>query len=95
MSKRSKAIAVAEKALEALEVELALHQNGRGTVSSPDELQCFKSHIMEILAQLRSNQVSARDIRKFGMGHAIADSWPLDSQLGELLCYAEQAYRNS
>ena len=94
MNKKSKAIALARKALAALAVEFDRHKEGRGTVGDAGQLRSFESHLQEILAQLESGHIPPSNMRKLGMGKAIADCWPLDSELGDLLSSAEQAYQD-
>ena len=94
MSKTNKAIALAREGLAALSVEFDRHKEGRGTVGDPGQFRSFESHLQEILAQLESGHIPPRNMRKLGMGKAIVDCWPLDSKLGNLLCAAENAYRD-
>jgi hypothetical protein len=97
VSKREKAIAICKQALHELESELAIKEGG---VANRDLLLLFKKHLEKIVQQLEGNQLPPRNERLFGMGHAIVDSWsswassPRASSLGELLCSAEQAYRD-
>ncbi len=93
MSKTNKAIALAREGLAALAAEVNLHKEGRGSVGDPAQLRSFESHLQEILAQLESNHIPPKNMRKLGMGKAIVDCWPLESKLGNLLCSAENAYQ--
>ena len=93
MSQRQRAIGLARRALVELEQEIAKHECSAGTVSTPAELATFRKHLGKILEQLKRDQIPPPTQREFGMGHAIADSWPLNSSLGDLLISAEQAYR--
>jgi len=97
MSKREKAIAICNRALHELESELA--KKG-GEVEDRDLLLFFKEHLEKMIRQLEGDQLPPKNERLFGMGHTIVDSWstwaasPRGSLLGELLCSAEQAYRD-
>ena len=94
MSNNNKAIALAREGIAALAVELDLQKEGRGSVGDPDQLRSFQSHLKEILAQLESDHIPPRNMRRLGMGKAIVDCWPLDSKLGLLLCSVENAYED-
>lgn len=89
MNKKEKAIAIAVQALEELTLELAREQG----VNQSQLLQ-FKRHLEKIIWQLENDQLPEKSGREFGLGQAVIDSWPLGSSLGNLLCSAEQAYRN-
>jgi hypothetical protein len=92
MAKRDRAIAIAKKALDELKLEIDRHAKGAGTVGDTGQLLHCQRFIEEILHQMESNQVPTKGMRDSGMGHMIVDSWPLSTQLGSLLCAAEQAY---
>ncbi len=91
MNKREKAIAICNQALRELTEEM---DKVEGTVDDRNQLFHFKMFLERIIRQLESNRLPNRNEREFGMGRAIVDSWPLDSKLGNLLCSAEQAYRD-
>lgn len=91
MNKRDKAIAICNQALYELTAELA---KGQEMIANQNQLLQFGLHLEKIILQLKSDQLPAKDNREFGMGRAIVDSWLLDSKLGNLLCSAEQAYRD-
>jgi len=94
MMKNEKAIALVKQGLKELQLEIERHAEGVGTVGETNQLLAFQVHLEEILEQLKRNKVPAKSLRKLGMGHAIVDSWPLNSKLGDLLCSAETAYED-
>lgn len=94
MNAREKAITLTREGLKKLRLEIERHEKGAGTVGETSQLYAFQLYLEDILLQLESNHIPEKSMRKCGMGRAIVDSWPLESKLGNLLCSAEQAYRN-
>lgn len=92
MNKCDKAIAICSQAFHELTDELA---KGQEMNANQNQLLPFRLHLEKIYLQLKSDQLPSKNNREFGMGRAIVDSWPLDSKLGNLLCSAEQAYRDA
>ena len=83
MNNQEKPLALAKAGLNELQREIERHAKGVGTVGDMSQLLEFQRHLEEIQRQLESNSVPGKSMRKSGMGHAIVDSWPLDSKLGD------------
>lgn len=81
-----------ERALAAVTEELGRHAQGVGAISDIDQLLKMRSQLEEMQGQLSSGNLPSRDSRTRGLGRVIADSWPLGSELGEVILAAEQAY---
>jgi hypothetical protein len=93
MRERIKALALSRHAMELLNQEIErLHRN-MNVVGTPAQLATCKQQLQEMIRQLESDCLPPKNQRLFGMGHMIADSWPIDSELGDALLRAEQAYR--
>ncbi len=86
----NKAMQVIETALAGVRDELAKHQTGSGTVSTPDQLRHFEVVLEGMLEDLRQDRF---DDERIGLGHAVVDSWPLDHDLTNRICAAVQAYK--
>lgn len=87
-----KAVQAVTKAVAAIEAELQRHSDGRGEVSSPAQLTTLKDALLRMRAELQSGQISLSEV---GVGRVIADSWPFDSRLGQMIVQAEQDYRRA
>jgi len=86
----SKALKSIDAALLSIDEEIRICQDGLPVVSSLDQLSSFREnlHLMRLsLISDGSNPPAA------GMARVIADSWPFNHPLGELLVKAEQDYR--
>lgn len=94
MNNHETATSLVKQALAALKREIESPANRSVSVADIGQLVVFQTHFEEMLGQLERGNVPERDLRIFGIGHAISDSWPLNSKLGNLLCLAEQTYRN-
>jgi hypothetical protein len=77
------------EALELINKEIILHQNGRSLVSSQPQLKKFKRYLEKFLYEIENDNLTFENV---GIGKIIADSWPYDSLLGEKLIKAEQVY---
>jgi hypothetical protein len=87
-----KAIQSIAEAIAGIEAELKRHSDGRGEVSSPAQLTALKNALLRMRVELESGQVSLSEV---GVGRVIADSWPFDNRLGEMIAQAEQDYRRA
>ena len=94
MKNQEKTISLVRQSLKELQLEIERHANSAAIVGDISQLRSFKVYLEGIREQMESNCVPDKDQRRFGMGKAITDSWPLDSKLGNLLCSAEEAYSN-
>ena len=92
MNNRKKAIAICNQALRELIEEL---NTKKEAIADRDQLLQFKEHFERIIQQLEDNELPSKNERAVWMGRVIVDSWPLNSKLGNLLCSAEQAYRDA
>jgi hypothetical protein len=90
-----KALELTRHAIILLEEEVVLHNRGAGSVGVLAQLDACKEELCEMLAQLESGCLPPPNQRLRGMGHMIADSWPINSTLGDALLLAEQAYRSA
>ena len=77
-----------KQAVKELQLEIDRHVKGNGTVGDAAQLRSFTRHLEEILDALENDNITAKTMRKLGMGRAIVDSWPLDSKLGTGCPYA-------
>ncbi|MDY0019333.1 MAG: hypothetical protein RBT47_04950 [Anaerolineae bacterium] len=87
--KRSRAHAYIKKAIETLDETLESEALTPIGPMSRDQLQWFRNLLLQMLDDVENNRAPDG---KSGMGHIIADSWPLDAPLSEPLLAAEQAY---
>ncbi len=93
MNRIQRTLELSNHALVLLEEEIRRHDQGTGTVGTlPQLLEC-KRQLREMITQVETGKVPSRAERLYGMGHMVADSWPLTTELGEALLAAEQAYR--
>lgn len=86
---REKNLEIINQAIKAIDAELSSQSQGHGTVSNPIQLQKFRAYFEKMRNEIENESLSKTS---FGISHAIVDSWPLNSALGELLVRAEQAY---
>ncbi len=93
MKKIEKALTLSRQAIGLLEVELDLQKRGKGTTGTAVQLEMCMGQLQKMIIQLEQSQLPPKNQRLLGMGHMIADSWPVNSKLGEALLLAEQAYR--
>jgi hypothetical protein len=63
--------------------------------SDEDEGAIYREHLSRMLAELESGQLPPRENREDIMGFPIADSWPVDPELGTAIIEAEQLYRKA
>lgn len=92
--KLEKAISYINIALREIDLEIKRHKQGCSTLSNVEELLKFREYLMVILNDLKTGSIPSQDLRRFGMGHIIVDSWPLNSKLGDILLKVEQFYRD-
>lgn len=83
---------IIEKALAGVREEQARHQTGSGTVSSPDQLRRFETQLAGMLQDLHQGRFNSE---RLGLGHTVADSWPLGHELTDRICAAVQAYERT
>ena len=81
-----------EKAIFAVRDERAKHRSGSGTVGTPSQLEWMEMQLVSMLDDLHQGRFSKERI---GLGHIVADSWPLGHELSELVCAAEHAYERA
>ena len=94
MNEIIKALALSQRAMLILGEELDRQSRAERTVGTTAQLEACKQQLVGMVAQLESGHLPRKEQRLCGMGHMIADSWPVDSKLGEALLLAEQAYRS-
>jgi hypothetical protein len=80
---------IIEAALSGVREEQSRHGKGSGTVSNPDQLEQFETALAGMLEDVRQRRFLSQRI---GLGRIVTDSWPLDHELAERICAAEQAY---
>lgn len=95
MNKREIALSLVRDAVAAVLGELGLHERGGGGVSNPQQLAAFQKELTRMLSELESSDLRPLSQRSSSMGRVIVDSWPLGSELGELIIRAEGAYRRA
>lgn len=64
----------------------------RGDTDDFPGLEIVRTRLKEMLESLEAEKLPDRANRNRGIGRIVIDSWPLDSELGELVTEAEQAY---
>ena len=57
------------------------------------QVERFLKTLLQMKARLE-NPTEATKVPDKYMGHAIADGWPFDSELGRLICEAENAFHS-
>ena len=77
-------------ALAGVREELARHRAAAGKVSNPDQLERFEAELLGMLEDLRQGEFRPE---RTGLGHIVADSWPLKSELANSVCAAVEAYK--
>ncbi|HEV2331414.1 MAG TPA: hypothetical protein VGY56_21740 [Verrucomicrobiae bacterium] len=95
MNNTPKALALSRRAMVLLNEEIDRHKRGLGTIGTHGQLENSKQQLTRMITQLESGSLPPKDQRLVGMGHMVADSWPVDAKLGEALLLAEQAYRSA
>jgi hypothetical protein len=76
-----------------IDEEIERHRTGQGTVGTPQQLECCKAELASIQAAIRRGVLPPKVARTSGMGRMIVDSWPLDSNLGNILLEVEHEYQ--
>lgn len=87
---RETAVNRIEKAIERAERHVA----GNRDTSLPEYMNPQVERFLQTLLQMRSalaDPVNAEVPKKY-MGMAVADGWPYESELGKLVCEAEEAF---
>lgn len=92
---KAKALLLTKGALELLKAELTHHSQGRASAIPLAQLLICERQLKEMIFELEEGPLRPSSLRLRGMGTMIADSWPLDSELGDALLLAEQAYRKA
>ncbi|MFK0155286.1 hypothetical protein ACIQVK_24815 [Streptomyces sp. NPDC090493] len=87
-----KALSLTRKALSGIDEELQLHTEGRGRVSSAQQLSSIRGQLEQVAVQLSSSALPPTPQRLRGIGRVITDSWPYDNPLGSLILEAERLY---
>lgn len=90
--KRDKVFATIEKALSRAEE----HLGGSRDPSIPDYMDPQVRRFHETLREMKTSLECPHEERvsqKY-MAFAIADGWPFDSELGKLVCEAEELYHS-
>ncbi|MDQ2808943.1 MAG: hypothetical protein M3Z04_18870 [Chloroflexota bacterium] len=94
MSKLDRARQALERAIAAIDVALP----GAGPTAlgphSHAQLLRFRANLVAMLADLAACAAHPPSLAVPSLGHIIADSWPLDSPLGEAILAAEQEYES-
>lgn len=93
MSQSQRVHEALQRALRAIEDRLQAGDLPPSGALSRAQLQSFQIRLLAMLAALDGNEGAAFETDSASMGHIIADSWPFDSVLGELILRAEQEYR--
>ncbi|GAA2786520.1 hypothetical protein [Crossiella cryophila] len=87
------AVTAVRAALTAVEAELDRWRSGRGTVGSESQLDGFQRMLRQMLTHLEANRPTGNHYP--GMGRVVTDSWPFNTELGELVVTAERAFREA
>lgn len=93
MNQFDKVLLLVQQAQQELNEEFARHQNGVATVGTLFQLQQVQDTLGCIEQFVRNNKLPPTSERSTGMGRMIVDSWPDNSELGNILLIVEQAYR--
>lgn len=88
IEKTLKTIRQAIEALDAALIEPNLAPKG----STKEQLQYIRQALVLMLDDLVSQSVSIFESERRSFGRIIGDSWPINSQLGEILLKAEHEY---
>ena len=80
-------------AIDALNKEIGKHYKGEKAEGHLDQLISFKNCFLDALNKVEKNSLPPLSNRHLGIAHVIVDSWPLKSNLGEILIKAEHAYK--
>ena len=86
---RSKAVGYLRRALGALDHELSCHSSGGGSVGSPEQVRLVRDELATALGRLDD---AAPPLARLRSGRIVADSWPFDSDLSDLVLGAVQSY---
>ena len=89
----------ANKAIAALKLGIRMIDEAlsRSTVpergpGSAKQLRGFRAELMKMLDDLESGSPGSQETPTRRIGHIIVDSWPIDSELGDILLRAENEY---
>jgi len=92
MSSKEQAKKMVESAIEALDRELSGCSDPKLESVPKVQKEVFKKKLQRIYEILNSGLLPEKSQRNLGISHAIADSWPLESKLGEEIAKAERAF---
>ncbi len=72
------------------------HLAGNCDPRIPDHLDSQVQTMQQTLREMKFSLEDAdgKHVQEKGMAHAIADGWPYDSELGQLICEAERLYHS-
>jgi hypothetical protein len=93
MNQTEKVLHLVRTAQSALNEEVARCRAGAPTVGPLNQLTKVQTTLGNIALVVQSGVLPAPRDRLSGVGRMITDSWPNDSELGNMVLEAEQAYR--
>lgn len=93
MNQAEKVLHLVSKAKSALNEELERYRAGESTVGPLNQLTKVEATLGAIELAVQSGILPPPRDRISGVGRIITDSWPNDSELGNMVLAAEQAYR--
>lgn len=72
------------------------HISGNRDVTLPDYMDPQVERFLETLKEMKASleNPDANWVSQKYMGMAIADGWPIESELGKLICEAEDGYHS-
>lgn len=94
MNQTEKVLHLVRTAQSALNEELARCRAGASTVGPLNQLTKVQATLGAIESVVQSGILPPPCDRISGVGRMITDSWPNDSELGNMILEAEQAYRS-
>jgi hypothetical protein len=92
MKSTTKALVAINRAIAAIDVSLAKHDIPATGPASMAQLTDFRRELLSMLDNLQNQDWPRRDQIHQHIGRIIVDSWPLDSELGDMLIRAENMY---
>jgi hypothetical protein len=93
MNKLNKARTHINEAIQAIQKELLVAENGQSVVSVVI-LQDFLAALKTLRELIETGGVPPKSQRSVYMGRIITDSWPFDYYLSEVVVRAENSYLN-
>lgn len=88
----SNALSAINSAIEGIDRALAAGLANPNGPAGSVQLERFRSSLLDMRRTLETGQLPPRRERHRGMGRVIADSWPPENELGNLILIAEQRY---